>query len=178
MQLSGNIVLVGPMGAGKTTIGRRLAQRLQRVFYDSDHEIEHRTGVDIPFIFEKEGEAGFRKRETLMLDELTQYQNIILATGGGAILAEQNRQYLRDRGIVVYLRASVEQQLARIRHDQHRPLLNTPDRAGTLRRLFAQRDPLYQNTAHFIIKTDGRRTPDLCNEIIDTIKAHHANTHG
>jgi len=175
MQLSGNIILVGPMGAGKTTIGRRLSQRLHRLFHDSDHEIEHRTGVDIPFIFEKEGEAGFRRRESAMLDELTQYHNIVLATGGGAILAEQNRIWLRTRGTVIYLRAGVNQQLARIRHDEHRPLLKTPDRKATLKKLFAERDPLYQATAHFVINTDGRRTTDLCQEIIETLKAQHAN---
>lgn len=149
------IFLVGPMGAGKTTTGRRLAAALGLDFADSDAEIERRTGVDIPFIFEKEGEAGFRRREHAVLAELARRQRIVVATGGGAVLLPENRALMRAAGHVVYLRASIAQQLARTRRTAHRPLLQQGDREQTLRRLFAERDPLYREVADIIVETEG-----------------------
>ena len=122
-----NVILVGPMGAGKSTIGRQLASILNFDFYDSDHEIEARTGADIPWIFDVEGEAGFRKREASMIDELTQLDGVVIATGGGAVTQEENRKNLSIRGIVIYLRTTVEQQLERTARDRNRPLLQTEE---------------------------------------------------
>jgi len=139
---AGNIFLVGPMGSGKSAVGRRLAGRLGLEFVDSDAEIESRTGVDIPYIFEREGEAGFRVRERELLDELTRRDGVLIATGGGAILDADTRSRLRSRGCVVYLRTSVGQQLARTRRGDQRPLLRNPDPRGTLERLMQQRAPL------------------------------------
>ncbi len=160
-----NIFLIGPMGAGKTTIGRRLADARAMQFIDSDHEVEQRTGVDIAFIFEKEGEAGFRKRETQALDELTLRQNLVLATGGGAVLDPLNRQNLSARGFVVYLHASIEQQIARTERTDHRPLLQGGDRREILERLLAIRDPLYREIADLVIETDGRNARLLARAI-------------
>ena len=165
MHPSPNVFLVGPMGAGKTTVGRRLAEVRGLAFLDSDHEIETRTGVDIAFIFEKEGEAGFRKREKQAIDELTQGSNIVLATGGGAVLDADNRRHLAARGFVVYLRATVDHQLRRTGHSDNRPLLQTPDRRGTLESLFAIRDPLYREIADLTIDADGRNARALASEI-------------
>jgi shikimate kinase len=142
------------MGAGKTTVGRQLAKRLQRRFLDSDHEIEARTGVRIPVIFEIEGEGGFRRRETQVLAELSHEQGLVLATGGGAVLAPENRQCLRDSGIVVYLHAPPEVLYERTRHDRNRPLLQVDDPLTTLKLLYDQRDPLYRETAHLVV--DGK----------------------
>lgn len=141
------------MGAGKTTVGRTVAKRLGRDFVDSDHEIEHRTGVSIPVIFEHEGEEGFRQREAQVIDELTQRAGIVLATGGGAILREQNRAWLHERGTVVYLRATPYDLWTRTRHDKNRPLLRTADPRAKLEALFAERDPLYRACAHFVVDT-------------------------
>ncbi|MEX0951894.1 MAG: shikimate kinase AroK [Gammaproteobacteria bacterium] len=149
-----SIFLVGPMGVGKSTVGRQLAKRLQREFHDSDQTIEARTGVDIPLIFEFEGEEGFRRRERQVLDELTALDSIVLATGGGAVLDPDNRTLLAKRGLVVYLRANPEQLLERTIHDQHRPLLQTPDRLGRIRELLAERDVLYRGLADLTIDTD------------------------
>jgi shikimate kinase len=163
---SHNIFLVGPMGAGKTTIGRRLAELRGLEFIDSDHEIEARTGVDIPYIFEREGEAGFRKRESQMIDELVLRSGIVLATGGGAILDADNRRVLAAHGYVVYLHASIDQQLHRTARADNRPLLqNVADRRGVLSTLFAQRDPLYREIADLIVNTDGRSAKTLVHEI-------------
>jgi shikimate kinase len=155
-QVPGNVFLVGMMGAGKTSVGRILARRLNKEFVDSDHVIEERTGVRIPLIFEIEGEAGFRQRESQIIDELTGRQGIVLATGGGAILAERNRELLRSRGTVVYLRASVKDLLHRTRHDKNRPLLQTADPRARLTELFQVRDPLYQAVAHLTIDTGSQ----------------------
>jgi len=166
MKMPGNLFLTGPMGAGKSTIGRQLARQLKIPFHDSDHEIEQRTGVDIPLIFELEGEAGFRKRESAIIDELTRLQGIVLATGGGAILDQQNREHLTSRGTVIYLHTSVSQQLKRTGRDRNRPLLQTSDPRLKLEELMAVREPLYRDTADIIIDTDGMRVMDVVRQII------------
>jgi shikimate kinase len=148
-----NIYLVGLMGAGKTTIGRQLAKRLQRRFLDSDHEIEARTGVRIPVIFEIEGESGFRKRESQVLHELAAEPELVLATGGGAVLALENRQCLRDTGLVIYLHAPPEVLYERTRHDRNRPLLQVTEPLVRLRELYAARDPIYREIAHMVIES-------------------------
>jgi shikimate kinase len=160
-----NIFLVGPMGSGKSAVGRRLAGRLGLTFFDSDAEIESRTGVDIPYIFEKEGEAGFRAREREIIDALTARTGVVLATGGGAVLDPETRARLRSRGCVVYLRTSVDQQLARTRRSGHRPLLRTADPRATLRQLLEQRAPLYQDVADLTIDTDGRKVLTVVEQI-------------
>ena len=170
MKTPGSLFLTGPMGAGKSTIGRQLSKQLGLPFHDSDHEIEARTGVDIPLIFELEGEAGFRKRESLVIDELTQLPDIVLATGGGAILDPLNRQYLNDRGTVIYLHASVNQQLKRTRMDRHRPLLQTEDPRARLEELMATRDPLYREIATLVIDTDGMRVRDVVSKILQMLE--------
>lgn len=162
----GNIFLIGPMGAGKTTVGRQLAQRLGLEFLDSDLELQKATGVDIPTIFAFEGETGFRARERDMIDRLTQRQGIVLATGGGAVLHPDNRQNLGSRGLVIYLSCSPRQQFERTRHDRNRPLLQTDDPLGKLRDLFAERDPLYQETADLIIQTERLSTSRVLANIL------------
>lgn len=161
-----NIFLVGPMGAGKSTIGKRLAKALKMSFIDSDHVIEERTGVNIPTIFDIEGEAGFRKREAETIDELTQKKEIVLATGGGAILNAANRQHLMSRGVVIYLRTSVSQQLARTKHDRNRPLLSTGNPEHKLNELMRVRAPLYEEIADIIVDTDSKHT----NHVVRTIQ--------
>jgi shikimate kinase len=155
---TGNIFLVGMMGAGKTTVGRLLSHFLEKTFYDSDREIQKRTGVSIPTIFEIEGEAGFRRRETEILSELMNARNIILATGGGAVLSGVNRTMLKHGGTVIYLRASIDDLWRRTRHDRNRPLLQTSDPRARLAELFVQRDPLYRETAHIVVES-GKRSP-------------------
>ena len=169
MKLPGSVFLTGPMGAGKSTIGRQLSKQLKMAFHDSDHEIEQRTGVDIPLIFELEGEAGFRRRETAVIDELTRLPDIILATGGGAILDPVNRQHLGSRGRVIYLHASVDQQLKRTGKDRNRPLLQTDDPRATLEELMAVRDPLYREIADLVVDTDGKRVRDVVRQIIQQL---------
>ncbi|MBD8597212.1 shikimate kinase AroK [Pseudomonas sp. 15A4] len=151
-----NLILVGPMGAGKSTIGRLLAKELRLPFKDSDKEIELRTGANIPWIFDKEGEAGFRDREQAMIAELSALDGVVVATGGGAVMREENRRALHAGGRVVYLHASVEQQVGRTSRDRNRPLLRTADPARVLRELLAIRDPLYREIADVIIETDER----------------------
>ena len=160
-----NVFLVGPMGSGKSAVGRLLAERLGLALLDSDAEIEARTGVDIPYIFEREGEAGFRQREAELIDELTQREDVLVATGGGAVLDPVSRARLRERGRVVYLRTSVDQQLARTRRSEARPLLNNPDPRGTLARLFALRAPLYAEVAEVTVDTDGRKVKSVVEQI-------------
>jgi shikimate kinase len=153
------------MGAGKSAVGRQLARLLQRDFFDSDAEIERRTGVDIPFIFEKEGEEGFRRRERDMIAELASREGIVLATGGGAVLDPANRAALASSGVVVYLEASVAQQLERTRLSNNRPLLDAPDPAERLAALLRQRDPLYRELAELVVPTDGRMVKEVAQEI-------------
>ena len=155
MHEKGNIFLVGLMGAGKTTIGKLLAKRLKKAFIDCDHELEQRTGVKIPLIFELEGEAGFRAREAALIRELTQRQDIILATGGGAVMRQENRDALAQNGTVIYLNAKIEDLWQRTQHDKNRPLLQTADPKAKLTELFALRDPLYREIAD-IVFTSGQ----------------------
>ncbi len=164
-----NIYLVGPMGAGKTTVGRHLADLLHREFLDSDHEIERKTGATIPWIFEKEGEQGFRHRESLVIDELTSQNNLVIATGGGAVTQSINRQYLKYRGIVIYLYTPVEIQLQRTYRDKNRPLLQVENPEKKLKDLLSVRDPLYRDVAHHIIETNQGAARDLAQRILDTI---------
>jgi len=162
-----NIFLIGPMGAGKTTIGRQLARSLKMEFVDSDQEIEERTGADIAWIFDVEGEAGFREREKKIIEELTLSKNIVLATGGGAVLALENRKFLQSRGTVVYLMATIGQQEERTRHDQRRPLIqNVTDIKGKLTELMDIRDPLYREIADNVVMTNRRSPRSVSSEII------------
>lgn len=169
MKNSKNIFLVGPMGAGKTTIGKLLSERMHLQFIDADKYIEDVTGADIPWIFDVEGEEGFRERENRAIDDLTQRDGIMLSTGGGAVLREDNRQYLRDRGVVVYLYASVDQQVERTARDRNRPLLQNDDPAGVLNRLFEIRDPLYREVADLVVTTDARHPSAVARDIADKI---------
>lgn len=168
------VFLVGPMGAGKTTVGRRLAQALRRDFLDSDQEIERRAGASIPLIFEVEGEAGFRAREKIVIAELTQHPGIVLATGGGAILDSENRRCLVGRGFVVYLHTSVKEQLCRTRYDHHRPLLQTADPRARLEALFTVRDPLYRDVADLTIASDGQSPWVIVQRILNHIQEDSA----
>ncbi|KKM73469.1 hypothetical protein LCGC14_1410200 [marine sediment metagenome] len=154
------------MGAGKSTIGRQLAKALHRKFYDSDKIIEKKTGVSISWIFEMEGEVGFRERETKAIEELTSLKSAVVATGGGAILAEQNRQWLRARGQVIYLSASAEQLYRRTAKDKKRPLLQNTDRRQQIETLLSIRDPLYRDVADIIIKTGEQSVQHTVNEVI------------
>ena len=170
MSSSKSVFLVGPMGAGKTTIGKMLSADLGWEFFDSDRFIEEKSGANIPWIFDVEGESGFRDREEQAIDCLTNQERIVLATGGGAILREMNRNRLSSRGIVVYLCTSIEQQLQRTVRDRNRPLLQTADPEAVLRALFEIRDPLYQETADIILKTDQRNPKWVVNEIKRRLK--------
>lgn len=160
-----NIFLIGPMGSGKSAVGRQLARLVDAPFYDSDAEIEKRTGVDIPYIFEKEGEAGFRQREREAIESLTELEPVVLATGGGAVLLPENRRYLAERGCVVYLETSIEQQVNRVRHVRNRPLLNNVDTTEKLTQLMHERAPLYAEIADITVATDGRRIQSVAEEI-------------
>ncbi len=164
-----NIFLVGLMGAGKTTVGRLLAKQLGKSFIDTDHEIESRTGVKIPVIFEIEGEAGFRKREEGVIADLVCRSNIVLGTGGGAILSARNREMLRAHGTVVYLRGSPEQLHDRTRHDRNRPLLQTEDPLAKLRELYAQRDPLYREMADLVVDTGRQSIASFARQLKDKL---------
>jgi len=168
--MPGNIFFVGPMGAGKTTIGKQLARSLGRSFYDSDKEIEARTGADIPLIFELEGEAGFRSREKAMIDELTRQPNIVLATGGGAILDPDNRKHLAGRGFVIYLSAPVEQLFQRTARDTRRPLLQTENPRQKLEEILAVRDPLYREIADLVLITDNKPVRNVTNSLLQQFK--------
>lgn len=155
MALSSRLFLVGPMGAGKSTVGRRLATALGLDFVDSDEEIARRAGADIPWIFDVEGEAGFRDREAAVIEELTQRSGLVVATGGGAVMREGNRKLMAARGTVVYLYAAVEEQVRRTRKDASRPLLKGVDRARVLADLMAIRDPLYREIADLVVDAGG-----------------------
>jgi shikimate kinase len=170
MQDARNVYLVGMMGAGKTTAGRLLARRLKRAFLDSDQEIERRCGVKIPVIFEIEGEAGFRQREAAVIAELTALQDVVLATGGGAILAPESRRLLAARGTVVYLHAPPESLYERVRYDRNRPLLATPDPRARLASLYAERDPLYREVADVVIDTGRQSAQSLARQLLARLR--------
>jgi shikimate kinase len=168
-----NIFLIGPMGSGKTAVGRHLARLFRFTFQDSDADVEAKTGVDISFIFEKEGEAGFRVRERESIDRLTQMESIVLATGGGAVIEADNRRVLAERGVVVYLETSIDQQLERTRHARHRPLLNDTDPEEKLKQLMLHRAALYAEIADFTVSTDGRRVQLVAEEIHQELRRAH-----
>ncbi|MGA2839171.1 MAG: shikimate kinase AroK [Steroidobacteraceae bacterium] len=168
-----NIFLIGPMGSGKSAVGRHLARLFHLTFYDSDADIEAKTGVDISFIFEKEGEAGFRMREKESIERLTRLESIVLATGGGAVIEADNRRVLAERGIVVYLETSIEQQLERTRHARHRPLLNDTDPEEKLKELMLRRAALYAEIANITVSTDGRRVQLVAEEIQQELRRAH-----
>ncbi|WP_019672562.1 shikimate kinase AroK [Psychrobacter lutiphocae] len=168
-----SLFIVGPMGAGKTTVGKLLAKYLGRSFIDSDHYICQQTGADIPWIFEKEGEAGFREREARAIEELTALPNIVLATGGGVVIQAQNRKYLKQRGITIYLQASVDVQLKRTSKDKSRPLLQTSNPKAVLHSLFEVRDPLYREVADIVVETGEGYPRYMLKKIIATLKQHY-----
>lgn len=170
---SQNIFLVGPMGSGKTAVGRQVARLQGLPFIDSDHEIEQRTGADIPLIFEREGEAGFRRREAEVIAVLTARTGIVLATGGGAVLAPENRQHLKTRGWVVYLETSVAQQAERAGRTRHRPLLHGGDPRRRLEELMLIREPLYREVADLAVTTTRRRVPTVAEQIIQAWRVAH-----
>lgn len=165
-----NIFLVGPMGAGKSTIGKYLAQQLHMEFYDSDHEIERRTGADISWVFDVEGEEGFRDREEKVINDLSELQGIVLATGGGSIKSKESRNRLSARGIVIYLETPVEKQLARVQKDKRRPLLQTEEAPeDVLTRLAAERNELYLEIADYVVRTDEQGAKLVANHIAELI---------
>jgi shikimate kinase len=164
-----NIFLIGPMGAGKSAVGRYLARTLHLSFVDSDDEIESRTGVDIPFIFEKEGEAGFRKREAVVIDDLSRMDGVVLATGGGAVIDADSRSRLGGRGFVVYLYTTVDQQVLRTQKGRERPLLGKTDPRATLQELLDSRDPMYREIADIVVETDGRKVKSVADEIVEQV---------
>ncbi|CAM8395208.1 shikimate kinase [Candidatus Methylopumilus planktonicus] len=163
--INDNIFFVGLMGAGKTTIGKLLAKKLKKTFYDTDHEIEKKLGVKVSVIFELEGEEGFRKRETQMIDELSSKKDIILATGGGAILSAENRALLKERGKVIYLNAKPQHLAKRMVYDKDRPLLQQGNMLDTLNQLYKDRHPLYLNVASFVVDTEQQKTQTIINKI-------------
>lgn len=170
MKKTQNIFLIGPMGAGKTTVGRMLAKELKREFYDTDEVIEARTGVDIPWIFDVEGEEGFRQREMAVVDELTQKTGVVLATGGSVVVEQQNRTHLAARGLVIYLKTTVDQQLERTEKDKKRPLLlQATDREAVLRDIAINYDELYREIADHTFVTDNRSIRAVVNDILSCV---------
>lgn len=166
----GNLFLIGPMGSGKTAVGRHLARLLRAPFYDSDAEIERETGVDIPYIFEKEGEQSFRDREAAAIEALTRLDGIVLATGGGAVTRPENRRRLAERGCVVYLETSVAQQAERVRRGRGRPLLRDVQPTEKLEQLMAEREALYREIADIVVGTDGRKVQAVVAEILRELR--------
>jgi shikimate kinase len=166
-----SIFLIGPMGSGKSAVGRELARRLGMAFADSDAEIESRTGVDVAYIFEREGEAGFRSRERDVIDAFTQRAGLVLATGGGSVLLPENRERLAARGIVVFLETTLEQQFERTQRSRHRPLLAAGDRRAKLEELARTRDPLYRSIAAITVRTDGRAPGAVAADIVRALPA-------
>lgn len=165
------------MGAGKTTIGRLIAKQLGMEFYDSDFEIERRTGVKIPLIFELEGQEGFRKREAAVIEELSQLDNIVMATGGGAVLLPENRAFLKNNGTVIYLRANPHDLWQRTRNDKTRPLLQGGDIKQTLEKLYVERNPIYTELANYIVDTGAQSAADITNHIEQMLQAQQAKEH-
>lgn len=166
-----NIFLIGPMGSGKSAVGKLLARLVRARFYDSDTEIERRTGVDIPYIFDKEGESGFREREREIIADLTSYEGVVIATGGGAIILEENRRYLGERGVVVYLETSIAQQVDRVQHGKtQRPLLHNVDPEARLVELMQTREQLYTSIADFTVRTDGRKVQQVAEQILRHVR--------
>ncbi|BBF87120.1 shikimate kinase [Aquitalea magnusonii] len=174
--MAGNFFLVGLMGAGKTTVGRALARKTGKTFYDSDHEIEARTGVRVATIFEIEGELRFRDRESSVIADLAKMNNIVLATGGGAVLRPENRAELSRHGVVIYLRASIDDLLARTMHDKNRPLLQTADPRAKLQSLLEQRDPLYREVADIVVDTSQQNVNLLVSRLLDQLHNIPAKT--
>lgn len=172
---SGNLILVGLMGSGKTTMGRALAKHMGKAFVDSDEEIQQRTGVTIPHIFDIEGETGFRQRETAAIRDLVERDDMVLATGGGAVLAEQSRELMQQNGIVIYLKASVHDLWQRTRHDRNRPLLQTADPHAKLTELFQQRDPLYLQVADIVMQSGKQSAHALMLNLVDEIEKFRKN---
>ena len=170
--IPGNIFLIGLMGAGKTSVGRLLAKRLAKTFYDCDQEIERRTGVKIPVIFDIEVEVGFRARESAVLRELAALHDIVLATGGGAVVGEENRRVLAQNGTVVYLRAALDDLWLRTRRDRNRPLLQTADPRAKLEQLYVQRDPLYHEVATLVVNTGSQSLRSLAHNIEQRLHEH------
>ena len=168
--MAGNIFLIGMMGAGKTTVGRALAGRMRRRFVDTDRVLVERTGVPIATIFEIEGEDGFRKRESAVLEEVSRDGDRVIATGGGAVLAAENRELMRARGTVVYLRARLESLWERTRHDTTRPLLASPDPRGTLATLLQAREPLYLDAAHLVVDTGAQSASTLVSRLVAALR--------
>lgn len=163
------------MGAGKTTIGRQLSKKLSKQFYDSDSEIEQRTGADIPLIFELEGEAGFRKREAQVLSELVSLKNIVLSTGGGSVMDPANRNMFVKNGIIIYLKSTAEKLFSRIADDKRRPLLQTDDRLGKIRKILEEREPVYLSLANEIIDTQDMGIKQITQKILELIKKYENN---
>lgn len=170
--MAGNVYLVGMMGAGKTTLGKALAQRTGQEFVDTDRVLVDRTGVPVATIFEIEGEEGFRRRESAILAELSTGSGCIVATGGGAVLAEENRRLMRSSGTVVYLRARLDNLWERTRHDSSRPLLATPDPRATLAALLEQRDPIYREAAHVVVETSSQSAASLVTRVLAAMREH------
>ena len=170
--MAGNVYLVGMMGAGKTTLGKALAQKTGQEFLDTDRLLVERTGVPVATIFEIEGEEGFRRRESALIAEVAQRSGCIVATGGGAVLAEENRRLMRSSGTVVYLRARLENLWERTRHDATRPLLATPDPRGTLGELLEKRDPLYREAAHVVVESSSQSAASLVNRVLAAVREH------
>lgn len=172
-----NVFFIGLMGAGKTTIGRLLAKQLNMSFYDSDHEIERRTGVKIPVIFELEGESGFRKREAAIIEELCQLDNIVMATGGGAVLLPENQSCLKRHGKIIYLRANVYDLWIRTRNDKNRPLLQGGDAKQKLERLYLERDPIYRELANCTVDTGSQSATEITNHIEHLLQTNQHSSH-
>ena len=176
MGKAGRVFLIGPMGAGKSTIGRHLADALHKTFVDSDHEIERHTGASVSLIFEIEGEEGFRRRESSMLEELTQRDDVVLATGGGAVLSALNRETLKNRGTVVYLQAPIATLVARTHRDRNRPLLRDGERRTKFEEIMTIRGPLYLEIADIIVAADQRAPATVTQEIVTKLRS--LQTHG
>lgn len=161
-----NIFLIGPMGAGKTSVGRYLAQQLKKAFYDSDQEIEKKTGVSLTWIYDIEGMSGFRERERKMIDDLSALSHIVLSTGGGCVETPAVREYLRERGMVIYMEVSLQTQLNRLKRDKKRPLLQGENPKEVLIRLWEEREPYYEDIADLVVVTDNRSVQDVCEDIL------------